>query len=178
MKIFRHNKEDKKIIPNKNGHYLICLRKNIELPNPGSKKIVLTEILDFNVIYTGIHKNIRSRFSIHFEKMDASRSTFQLSLGSLFGYKKYLDHKTKDQVKKRYKFDRSDAEKLKRWINKNCIFIYVKSCRNDYSKVKDDEETFIKKYNPPINLDKTSDLIDNKEFRKYLSEQRIHNKFD
>lgn len=170
MKIFRHNNEDKKNITNKFGHYFICLKKNIYLPNPENIKIIYTEILDFKVIYTGIRKDVRSRFTAHFEKMDASRSTFQLSLGSLFGYKKYLNPKD------RYKFNTKDSEKLKEWIYKNCIFIYLKSGRDDYSKVEKDEKTFISIYNPPLNLSKTSDLIDNKLFRDYLSRIRNSNK--
>ncbi len=176
MKIFRHNNEDKKSITNKFGHYFICLKKNIDLPNPENIKIIYTEILDFKVIYTGIRKDVRSRFTAHFEKMDASRSTFQLSLGSLFGYKTYLDPKN------RYNFNAKDSEKLKEWIYKNCIFIYLKSGRDIYSKadaksrnvstsltVEEDEDTFISIYNPPLNLKKTSDIIDNKLFRAYLS---------
>tara|TARA_X000000368_G_C22929592_1_gene666956 strand:+ start:476 stop:985 length:510 start_codon:yes stop_codon:yes gene_type:complete len=167
MKIFRHSNDSKKIITNKFGHYFICLKKNIDLPNPENVKIIFTEILDFKVIYTGIRKDVRSRFTAHFEKMDASRSTFQLSLGSLFGYKTYLDSKN------RYNFKTKDAAKLKEWIYKNCLFIYLKSGRDIYSKVEEDENTFISIYNPPLNLAKTSHIIDNKLFRSYLS--RIRN---
>jgi hypothetical protein len=180
LKIFRHSTENKKVIPNKFGHYFICLKKSINLPNSENTEIIYSEIFDFQVIYTGIRKDIRSRFTAHFEKKDASRSTFQLSLGSLFGYKTFLDPKDN-----RYRFKTIDSINLKEWIYCNCFFIYLESKRDIYSKkeakclnvsenltVEGDEDLFISIYNPPLNIKKTSHIIDNKLFRSKLSDLR------
>ena len=167
MKEIIHDQEIE-TITNKEGNYLICLKKDCFLPNPTNYDIILSTFKGYDVIYTGISDNLKTRYKKHFVYENASSSTVQLSIGSLFEYKKFI--KNSKSKKKRYIFNDSDSEKLKKWINDNCLFFFEEES-NSFTR----EVELINKYNPPLNLDLNSNIV-NESFRSNLSLLRLKNR--
>ncbi len=152
-------------IPNLPGNYIICLKPNSKLPDSD----FTFETLEFNsldVIYTGIAgKSLRKRdFKQHFTGNNAGSSTLRKSLGSLFCYKKVP--RDKDPSNGKTKFGLTDEIELSNWMKENLILFHAENNNPDSNEL-----TLINKYNPPLNLSKNKNKV-NEDFRKNLSKLR------
>lgn len=152
-------------IPNKAGNYIVCLNKNSKLPEIGIQ-FETAKINNLEVIYTGIaSKSLRKRdYKQHFNGNNAGRSTLRKSIGSLFKYKHVP--RDKDPNTGKTKFSDDDEEKLSKWMKENLTLFFFK---NDNSV--SNENFLIAELNPPLNLDKNKNLV-NQTFRKELSRLR------
>ncbi|OGU41353.1 MAG: hypothetical protein A3K31_17010 [Ignavibacteria bacterium RIFOXYA12_FULL_35_25] len=152
-------------IPNKAGNYIVCLNNNSKLPDIGIR-CETSKINNLEVIYTGIaSKSLRTRdYKQHFNGNNAGRSTLRKSIGSMFKYKQVP--RDKDPNTGKTKFSDDDEEKLSKWMKENLTLFFFK---NDNSA--SNENTLIDKFNPPLNLDKNKNLV-NQTFRKELSRLR------
>jgi len=152
-------------IPDNPGNYIVCLRKDSNLPDVGIE-FEMKPYQGFKVIYTGIAgTSLRKRdYRQHFTGNNAGSSTLRKSFGSLFGYPKIARDKNASNGKT--KFNISDEIKLSEWMMKN-LLLYFKINSNPDEL----ENELITTLNPPLNLSKNKNLI-NKEFRNRLSELR------
>lgn len=167
---FKINRFDPKIdsesiIPNSPGNYILCLRKNSKLPAVRLKP-VLTYFEGLEVIYTGIASgSLRTRdFRQHFKGNNAGRSTLRKSLGVLFGYK--LIPRDRDPATGKTKFNSEDELKLSDWMCDNLIMYFLPT--SDFINI---EIELINHFNPPLNIQGNSNIINN-EFRRLLSSLR------
>ncbi len=152
-------------IDNSSGNYIICKRKNVDLPK-NTTEIQFKKFEKLEVIYTGIAgKSLKTRdFRQHFKGNNAGRSTLRKSLGVLFGYK--LIPRDKDSNTGKTKFCIEDEIKLSDWMQKNLIMYFLPN--SDFNIL---EDKLIEYFNPPLNLSKNRNLV-NLNFRKKLSELR------
>ena len=127
---------------------------------------MMTTYQGLNVIYTGIAgKSLRKRdYKQHFTGNNAGSSTLRKSLGSMFGYVKIP--RDKDPNTGKTKFKKTDEIKLSKWMQSN-LTLYFKS------NIKPEilEDVLIRELNPPLNLSKNSNSV-NQGFRNKLSELR------
>ena len=158
---FDPNKDLENVIPDICGNYIICLKKQSKLPK-SEHKVDLQKFDGLNVIYTGIAgSSLKKRdYRQHF-KGNSGSSTLRKSLGVLFGYK--LIPRDKSPESRKTKFDLKDESKLSEWMNMNLVMYYLPN-----SDFDDLENKLIDKLNPPLNLSKNKNLI-NESFRKNLS---------
>jgi len=161
---FEPNKDLENIIPDTCGNYIICLKKQSKLPK-SEYKVELQTFDGLNVVYTGIAgTSLKKRdYRQHF-KGNSGSSTLRKSLGVLFGYK--LIPRDKSPESRKTKFDLNDESKLSEWMNLNLIMYFLPN-----SDFEDLENKLIDKLNPPLNLSKNKNLI-NESFRKNLSKLR------
>lgn len=161
---FDPNKDLENVIPDTCGNYLICLKKQSKLPK-SEYKMELQSFDGLNVIYTGIaSKSLKKRdYRQHF-KGNASSSTLRKSLGVLFGYK--LIPRDKNPKSRKTKFNLKDETKLSNWMNLNLVMYFLPN-----SDIDDLENKLFERLNPPLNLSKNKNLI-NESFRKSLSKLR------
>lgn len=167
---FKINRFDPKtdsetIIANSSGNYILCLKKNSNLPTV-SIKPVLTSFEGLQVIYTGIAGgSLRTRdFRQHFKGNNAGRSTLRKSLGVLFGYKQIP--RDSDPTTGKTKFNIEDELKLSEWMCDNLIMYFLPT--SDFNSI---EIELINNFNPPLNLKDNSNII-NDDFRRLLSSLR------
>ncbi len=163
--LFDPNKHTSNDIPDNPGNYIVCLKNGSELPYIEIPYEMKT-YQGLNTIYTGIAgKSLRKRdYKQHFIGNNAGSSTLRKSLGSMFGYVKIA--RDRDPSNGKTKFKESDEIKLSDWMQSNLV-LYFKSNLNP----NDLEDELISELNPPLNLSKNSNII-NQEFRKKLSELR------
>ncbi len=162
---FDPTKDSETIIANSSGNYILCLKKNSELPNVSIKPI-LTNFEGLQVIYTGIaSKSLRTRdFRQHFKGNNAGSSTLRKSLGVLFNYQ--LIPRDKDPTTGKTKFAISDEIKLSKWMCDNLIMYFLPT--SDFNSI---EIELINHFNPPLNLKDNRNII-NFDFRRLLSSLR------
>lgn len=165
FELFDPEKHLSEHIPDNPGNYIVCLKKGSKLPDIGESCTMIT-YQELNVIYTGIAgKSLRKRdYKQHFTGNNAGSSTLRKSLGSMFGYAKIA--RDKDPSKGKTKFKETDETKLSEWMQSNLV-LYFKSNLHPY----DSENELIHELNPPLNLSKNSNII-NQKFRARLSELR------
>ncbi|MBD3861906.1 GIY-YIG nuclease family protein [Olleya marilimosa] len=151
-------------IPDTCGNYIICLRKDSKLPDLGFN-IQLGTFDSLKVIYTGIAgTSLKKRdYRQHFNGNSGS-STLRKSLGILFNYK--LIPRDKNPDSRKTKFELNNELELSEWMNLNLIMYFFPNLNFD-----DLENKLIEKFNPPLNLSKNKNLI-NENFRKKLSKLR------
>ena len=102
LKDFKHFdplKNNKELIPDAAGVYMIVLKKNCKLPKVDCE-YCCKKVLEKEVIYVGISsKSLRNRdFRQHFNG-NAGSSTLRKSIGSLFGFKKIPSSQNQDDGK-------------------------------------------------------------------------------
>lgn len=142
------------------GNYIFALREGAELPDVG----IAPEYVTFNglnVIYTGQTKSsLSNRLETHFQGI-ARRSTFRKSLGCLMGLRliPYGDGKTS--------FSPTDEVKISDWMRRNIICYYLPN--NAIDQV---EQELIDRFSPPLNIQKTTFLHSNVQYRKILKQLR------
>lgn len=165
FELFDFEKHDSEHIPDNPGNYIVCLKRGSKLPDIGVSFTMKT-YKELNVIYTGIAgKSLRKRdYKQHFTGNNAGSSTLRKSLGSMFGYPKIA--RDKDPSNGKTKFNETDEIKLSEWMKSNLV-LYFKS----NSSPDELENELISELNPPLNLSKNSNII-NQQFRKRLSELR------
>ena len=170
LKIFKQNRFDptidrETIIADNPGNYILCLRRNANLPAV-SIKPTLTTFEGLKVIYTGIAGgSLRSRdYRQHFKGNNAGRSTLRKSLGVLFGYKQIP--RDKDPKTGKTKFAKSEEQKLTDWMCDKLIMFFLPTSNFDSIEIK-----LINHFNPPLNLKDNHNEI-NAEFRQLLSRLR------
>ncbi len=154
--------DNKAIIEDSSGNYIICLRKTSELPTV-SIKPVMTNFEGLEVIYTGVAGvSLRMRdFRQHFKGNNSGSSTLRKSLGVLFGYKQIPRDKSGKSNKT--KFTITDEQKLSQWMHDNLIMFFIST--SDFDRI---EIELINHFNPPLNLKGNKNAV-NSEFRKSLS---------
>lgn len=152
-------------IPDNPGNYIVCLRNDSHLPDIGEACIMKT-YEGLNVIYTGIaSKSLRKRdYRQHFTGNNAGSSTLRKSIGSMFGYKKIV--RDKDPSNGKTKFKETDEIELSEWMQSNLVLFLKKNL--DPEKL---ENELILELNPPLNLNKNSNPV-NQKFREKLSKLR------
>ena len=168
FKLFDPMTMDSNTLPNVAGNYVFLLRKGSQLPKVDIEPKIPEVTLDGNTyqaIYTGIaSENLRQRvYRTHFVSNNASRSTLRKSIGSLIGYD-LIPRKEGDLKHK--KFKPANEEKLTEWMMSNMLLAFVENADPEPL-----EEKLIAELNPPLNLDKNTNLV-NKEFRALLSKLR------
>lgn len=165
FELFDPKYSDYKCIPDNPGNYIVCLKEGSELPNIGESYTMKT-FRELNVIYTGIAgKSLRKRdYKQHFTGNNAGSSTLRKSLGSMFGYTKIA--RDKDPSNGKTKFYEADEIKLSEWMHSNLLLFFRSNLYPDNL-----ENELINELNPPLNLSKNSNII-NQKFRKKLSELR------
>lgn len=164
---FDPQKDSETIIANSPGNYILCLKKNSNLPTVSIKPI-LTNFEGLQVIYTGIASgSLRTRdFKQHFKGNNAGRSTLRKSLGALFGYKQIP--RDSDPTSGKTKFGNADELKLSEWMCDNLIMYFLPT-----SNFESIEIELINHFNPPLNLKDNSNII-NFDFRRLLSSLRAN----
>lgn len=160
--LFDPLKDSIKSIPNLPGNYIVTLRKESCLPDieitPTFKKF-----RGLNVIYTGLAgASLRDRDTKKHFRGNAGSSTLRKSIGCLFGYE-LIPRDKKYEDNKKTKFRKEDEGLLSEWMTRNLLLFYYLN-----SDLHSLEELLIQKYNPPLNLDKNFNQV-NEEFRKKLS---------
>jgi len=152
------------------GNYIICLRKNIELPSV-SFSPKLTKFAGLNVIYTGIASgSLRARdYRQHFKGDNAGRSTLRKSLGVLFGYK--LIPRDKDSNNGKTKFNIKDEQELSKWMLTNLVMFFLPTA--DFNNI---EIKLINHFNPPLNIKDNQNAV-NADFRHLLLSLRANKRF-
>jgi hypothetical protein len=165
FELFDPEKHDSKHIPDNPGNYIVCLKKGSRLPDIGETRKMKT-YHELNVIYTGIAgKSLRKRdYRQHFTGNNAGSSTLRKSLGSMFGYTKIA--RDKDPSTGKTKFNEIDEIKLSEWMQSNLVLYFKSNLHPDNL-----EDELILELNPPLNLSKNSNII-NQKFREKLSELR------
>ena len=168
FKLFDPMTMDSNTLPKVAGNYVFLLRKGSHLPKVDIEPKIPEVTLDGNTyqaIYTGIaSESLRKRdYRNHFVDNDASRSTLRKSIGSLFGYDLIL---RKESDTKHKRFQPADEEKLTEWMMSNLLLAFVEN-----AAPKPLEEKLIAELNPPLNLEKNTNMV-NKEFRALLSKLR------
>jgi hypothetical protein len=151
-------KYDPAVVPSCAGNYIVCLKENAELPDIGIT--AYTSLFDnLEVVYIGISSNLKDRiYKRHFNG-NAGQSTLRKSIGSLFGYAKI----PRDKIENGYtKFNDSDETKLSEWMKNNMVFYYF---ANDNSS--NNENGLIKYFDPPLNIEKTKELLPNSKNNTY-----------
>ena len=163
--LFDPEKHDSEHVPDNPGNYIVCLKNGSLLPDIGVSCKMKT-YQGFNVIYTGIAgKSLRKRdYRQHFTGNNAGSSTLRKSIGSLFGYAKIA--RDKDPNNGKTKFKETDEIKLSKWMQSNLVLYFKSNLKPD-----DLEDELIRELNPPLNLSKNSNII-NQKFRKKLSKLR------
>lgn len=160
---FEPTKHSESIIPNSPGNYIICLAKGCHLPKSAIMPIY-NQFENFDVLYIGISKSLKSRdYHQHFNG-NAGGSTLRKSLGVLFEYK--LVPRDKNLESKKTKFSVNNELTLSHWMHRNLILFFHK---NEFAGK--DESILINYFNPPLNIRKNKNLI-NMDFRNHLSNLR------
>jgi hypothetical protein len=165
FEFFDPEKHDYEHISDNPGNYIVCLKKGSKLPDIGELCTMKT-YHELNVIYTGIAgKSLRKRdYRQHFTGNNAGSSTLRKSLGSMFGYSKIA--RDKDPRNGKTKFNKTDEIKLSEWMQYNLVLYFKSNLHPDNF-----EDELIIELNPPLNLNKNSNII-NQKFREKLSELR------
>jgi hypothetical protein len=165
FELFDPEKHHSEHIPDNPGNYIVCLKKGSKLPDIG-ESCTMETYQKLNVIYTGIAgKSLRKRdYKQHFTGNNAGSSTLRKSLGSMFGYAKIA--RDKDPNNGKTKFNETDEIKLSEWMKSNLVLYFKSNLHPD-----DLENELISELNPPLNLSKNSNII-NQKFRERLSELR------
>lgn len=151
-------------IPDTCGNYIICLRRDSKLPDLGFD-VQWSTFDNLKVIYTGIASTSLNKrdYRQHFNGNSGS-STLRKSLGVLFNYR--LIPRDKNPDSRKTKFELNNELELSKWMNLNLIMYFFPNLHFD-----DLENKLIEKFNPPLNLSKNKNLI-NENFRKQLSKLR------
>lgn len=152
-------------IPSCEGNYIVVLRDESNLPK--DKINIEPKFSEYNkhrVIYTGISINLRKRDIDNHLNGTAGKSTLRKSLGVLFGYQ--LIPRDKNKITNKTTLKDDDEAKLSSWMKNNLLFYH---CANNKSETYEIE--LIKKYDPPLNLDKKQVPKDseNKTYRDAVS---------
>lgn len=160
--LFDPLKDSIKSIPNLPGNYIVTLRKESCLPDieitPTFKKF-----RGLNVIYTGLAgTSLRDQDARKHFRGNAGSSILRKSIGSLFGYE-LVPRDSKYEDNKKTKYGKENEGLLSEWMTRNFLFFYYPN--SDFQGL---EDLLIQKYNPPLNLDKNHNQV-NEEFRKKLS---------
>ncbi|NLZ92342.1 MAG: hypothetical protein GX918_10550 [Clostridiales bacterium] len=152
---------EKKELPDCNGIYVLCSRDLSYLPKSMSS-LDYEYYENYPVVYVGISgkQGLRKRYNNHF-RGTARNSTIRKSIGALLGCSReyYRDGK--------YKFQKTDEEKISYLMNSNFVFFYW--CLKSFSKKEMDEMEMkmIEYFHPPLNLFKNNSPI-NRDFRSKL----------
>lgn len=151
------------VVPDKAGNYIVVLKPGVKLPDLGFA-IEYHQFKGFDVIYTGIAgQSLRERDIKGHLGRNAGRSTLRKSLGCLFGYI-LVPRDTEPNGKT--KFNDEDEQKLSSWMIQNLMFFYYPN--ETFESIEDE---LIGKLNPPLNLSKNHNSI-NQAFRMKLGALR------
>lgn len=160
MNIFNPHEHTKEELPDEKGIYII-VSKDLDCLPVHMKKLNYSFIGESPVIYVGISsKGLRRRdYKNHFNG-SARNSTLRKSLGALLGLEK------EKSIGSKYKFIKSDEQKLTIWMKQN-LSLYYKIVEEPNLHEKD----LIIELAPPLNLIYNKDEK-NVVFRKKLKEMR------
>ncbi|GEM_PF-356910 len=159
---FDPQKHHETVIADSPGNYIICLKKDVDLPQV-SITPVLTRFHGLDVVYTGIaSKSLRKRdYRQHFRGNNAGRSTLRKSLGVLFGYRQIP--RDADPLSKKTKFRPEDEMQLTDWMCRNLMMYFLPT-----ENFATTELALIQYFNPPLNLKDNRNPI-NYDYRRLLS---------
>lgn len=172
--LFDPNTDPATKLPCLPGCYIVVLRPSACLPEVGVNPTLSPFIYEnqtFSVVYVGISsKSLRGRdYKQHFMGNNAGRSTLRKSIGSLMGYSK-IPRDSNNIANGKTKFTAEDEAQLTSWMRKNLLLFYRVSLVG--ADLEAEETELIARYNPPLNLSKTSLFVINSEYRDLLSTLR------
>jgi hypothetical protein len=162
-------RSNKNAVPDKSGNYIMVLREGASLPTERIKvspycRTLKWEDKEYRVVYVGKSTSLKKRdFNQHFNGR-AGGSTLRKSLGCLMGFKLIPRDSNPESTKTTLREE--DEQKVSDWMSHNLLFFYCVNSKQDSL-----EEDLIKKFAPPLNLQKNNDPV-NREYRKKLSELR------
>ena len=165
FKLFDPKTDNVESVPEATGNYIVVLRKNCKLPS-FNIPIIYSKYKGYDVIYTGISKNLQKRVIKNHFNGSAGRSTLRKSIGCMLGFS-LIPRDAKYYKNKKTKFDNENERNLSDWMKTNLLLFYYPN--NRYALL---EPELIQKLNPPLNLDKNDNVI-NCEFRRHLRLLRI-----
>lgn len=152
-------------LPLSPGNYIVTIRDISELPKKDCE-VVTPLFRGHNLIYTGITGDtLRNRIWNQHLGDNAGRSTLRLTLGCLKGYEpipRDKDNPDNGMVR----FGPEDEKELQGWMKKNLLFYYLPN-----KAPKTIEEELIEMFNPPLNLMKNYNPV-NQEYRRKISALR------
>lgn len=152
-------------LPLSPGNYIVTIRDINTLPTKGCK-IVTPIFRGHNLIYTGITGGtLRNRIWNQHLGDNAGRSTLRLSLGCLKDYK-LIPRDKNNPDNGIVRFCHEDEKELQKWMMNNLLFYYFQN--NNAKKI---EEELIETFNPPLNLMKNYNPV-NQEYRRVISNLR------
>lgn len=160
FKLFDPKKNNISYITSLPGNYIFVLREEVNLPDIGITPNYKT-FKGLNVIYTGqTKKSLKQRLNIHFKGI-ARRSTFRKSIGRLLNLTliPYGDGKTS--------YSDKDESRISNWLQDSTICYYYINDTPDLI-----EQELINKFSPPLNIQKTTHLVSNAEYRDRIRQLR------
>ena len=162
---FDPKKDKGKDLPEVPGNYLVTIRDINSLPTLGySLEVPLYK--GKHLIYTGVAgTNLRGRIWRNHIGGNAGHSTLRLTIGCLLGYTPIpRDKKNPNNGHVRFVID--EERELRAWMKENLVFHYLHNESPDKMETK-----LIEDYNPPLNIDKNKNPI-NQEYRDTISSLR------
>lgn len=173
-KMFDPTNLERGLPPENPGNYIFLLRSGVKLPEGMIKTqpsftTLNFEGTDYEVLYTGVtSKTLYERvFKTHLFGNNAGKSTLRKSIGSLFGYPFICRDKNPNPSRTpKTKFKEEDERELTQWMKKNLLVLVTPNANYD-----EDETELIEAFNPPLNLDKNSNIV-NFEYRMKIKKLR------
>ncbi|MDE6810837.1 MAG: hypothetical protein K2J15_00635 [Muribaculaceae bacterium] len=172
--LFDPQVDDESKIAKTSGFYVILLRQEACLPQcevAYQPIVVEYEGHRYEIIYVGIStKSLYKRdYLTHFKGNNSGRSTLRKSLGSLMGLTKtYRSPGEKQKPNPKTKFSDEDEKNLSEWMNRNLLLLFYEM---PDSELDDFEKEMINYLNPPLNISKNNNLI-NQRYRNNLKRLR------
>ena len=159
------NPPKKESLPSCAGNYIFLLRKGVELLQPKMDekpvyRTIVYEGVEYNVLYTGVSKDLNDRIKNNHYGDNAGKSTLRKSLGCLRGFD-FISRDKKGNGKTKFKPE--DENKITEWMDENLIVLYKEN-----PNYKKEEGKLIDKYNPPLNIQHNNNVV-NMSYRNKLS---------
>ena len=152
-------------LPLSPGNYVVTIRDFRALPALGCE-VVTSSFRGHSLIYTGITGDtLRNRIWNQHLGDNAGRSTLRLTLGCLFGYEK-IPRDTNNPNNGMVRFCPENEKELQGWMKENLLFYYLPN-----KEPKSIEEELIETFNPPLNLMKNYNPV-NQDYRRKVSNLR------
>ena len=149
-------------LPRSSGNYIVTIRDIKELPTLGYT-VVAPTFRGHNLIYIGITGDtLRTRIWNQHLGDNAGSSTLRLTLGCLFGYE-IIPRDVNNPNNGKVRFSPENEKELQEWMKENLLFYYFPNkAPNSF------EEELIEAFNPPLNLMKNYNPV-NQEYRRKIS---------
>ncbi len=128
-----------------------------------------------NLLYIGIAKKdtLSERIQNDHKTGKIRTSTLRFTLAYCKGMQLYLCQGTTKNDKRKRKILKEDEEKITNWLSKNTEFRIIET-----DNCESIEKEYLRKYNPPLNIDDCLDAIIKKGERRANAIKLLPEKFD